>query len=131
MDSGPRVSRGMGSGFIISKEGYILTNEHVISGAQKIEVIINGKDKPVPAKLVGSDFELDLAVLKINSEGDLSTLELGDSDAVRVGEWAIAIGNPQGLDHTVTGRFRYRTGTTKTFFRQMLPSIPGTAAGLF
>ncbi len=102
MDSGPRVSRGMGSGFIISKEGYILTNEHVISGAQKIEVIINGKDKPVPAKLVGSDFELDLAVLKINSEGDLSTLELGDSDAVRVGEWAIAIGNPQGLDHTVT-----------------------------
>ncbi|KJR96287.1 MAG: peptidase S1 [Peptococcaceae bacterium BRH_c4a] len=102
MDSGPRVSRGMGSGFIISKEGYILTNEHVISGAKKIEVIITGKDKPVPAKLVGSDFELDLAVLKINSEGDLPTLELGDSDAVRVGEWTIAIGNPQGLDHTVT-----------------------------
>ncbi|MFZ5650761.1 MAG: S1C family serine protease [Bacillota bacterium] len=102
MDTGPRVSRGMGSGFIISKDGYILTNEHVISGATRIEVKMTGKDKPVPAKLVGSDFELDLAVLKINSEGDLPTIELGDSDAVRVGEWAIAIGNPQGLDHTVT-----------------------------
>ncbi|MFZ5646921.1 MAG: S1C family serine protease [Bacillota bacterium] len=102
MDTGPRISKGMGSGFIISKEGYILTNEHVISGATMIEVTMAGKDKPVPAKLVGADFELDLAVLKINSEGDLPTLELGDSDAVRVGEWAIAIGNPQGLDHTVT-----------------------------
>lgn len=96
----PRYSRGMGSGFIISKDGYILTNEHVISGARKIEVIIN--EKPVPAKLVGSDFELDLAVLKINSEGDLPVLQMGDSDAVRVGEWAIAIGSPQRLDHTVT-----------------------------
>ncbi len=98
---GPRYTTGMGSGFIISKDGYILTNEHVISGAAKIEVTMTGK-KPVPAKLVGSDFELDLAVLKINAEGDLPVLELGDSDAVRVGEWAIAIGNPQGLDHTVT-----------------------------
>ncbi|MHB8917635.1 MAG: trypsin-like peptidase domain-containing protein [Desulfocucumaceae bacterium] len=102
MEAVPRYSTGMGSGFIISKEGYILTNEHVVSGAVKIEVTMAGKDKPIPAKLVGSDFELDLAVLKINAEGDLPILELGDSDSVRVGEWAIAIGNPQGLDHTVT-----------------------------
>ena len=98
----PRYAKGMGSGFIISKDGYILTNEHVINGASKIEVVMSGRDKPVPAKLVGADFELDLAVLKINSDGDLPVLELGDSGAVRVGEWAIAIGSPQGLDHTVT-----------------------------
>ncbi|MCL6612093.1 MAG: trypsin-like peptidase domain-containing protein [Peptococcaceae bacterium] len=101
-DTGPRYTTGMGSGFIISKDGYILTNEHVISGATKIEVTMAGRDKPVPATLVGSDFELDLAVLKINAGNDLPYLELGDSDNVRVGEWAIAIGNPQGLDHTVT-----------------------------
>jgi Do/DeqQ family serine protease len=101
LDTGPQYTQGMGSGFIISKDGYILTNEHVVSGAKKIEVIMAGRDKPVTAKLVGSDFELDLAVLKIDGT-DLPFLALGDSDAVRVGEWAIAIGNPHGLDHTVT-----------------------------
>ncbi|MCL4439501.1 MAG: trypsin-like peptidase domain-containing protein, partial [Firmicutes bacterium] len=101
-DTGPRLSSGMGSGFIISKDGYILTNQHVIDGAVKIEVIMSGKDNPIPAKLVGSDFELDLAVLKINDQNDLPMLELGDSDTVRVGEWSTAIGSPQGLDHTVT-----------------------------
>ncbi len=98
----PRYSEGMGSGFIISKDGYILTNEHVINGASKIDIYMSGSEDPIPAKLVGSDYELDLAVLKINLNRDLPYLELGDSDAVRVGEWAIAIGNPQGLDHTVT-----------------------------
>lgn len=102
MDSGPRYSQGMGSGFIISKDGYILTNEHVIHGASKIEVAMSGRDEPVPARLVGSDAELDLAVLKINGEANLPYLQLGNSDTVRVGEWAVAIGNPQGLDHTVT-----------------------------
>lgn len=102
MDTVPEYSSGMGSGFIISKEGYILTNQHVIDGTAKIEVIMSGKEDPVPAELIGSDQELDLAVIKINGREDLPVLELGDSDAVRVGEWAIAIGNPQGLDHTVT-----------------------------
>lgn len=102
MDTGPRISEGMGSGFIISNDGYILTNEHVIRGAQSIDVIVAGKEKPIPAKLVGSDFELDLAVLKINGENDFPVLEIGFSETVRVGEWVIAIGNPQGLDHTVT-----------------------------
>ncbi|KJS67205.1 MAG: peptidase S1 [Peptococcaceae bacterium BICA1-7] len=101
-DSGPRTSVGMGSGFIISEDGYILTNDHVVEGATQIEVIMTGKDQPIPAKLVGSDAELDLAVLKISGQNDLPTLQLGDSNSVRVGEWAIAIGNPQGLDHTVT-----------------------------
>lgn len=95
------ISRGMGSGFIISRDGYILTNEHVVNGATKIEVVL-AKGRKVPAKLMGSDFELDLAVLKIEAGNNLPYLEMGDTDKVRVGDWAIAIGNPHGLDHTVT-----------------------------
>jgi len=95
-------SHALGSGFIISADGYILTNEHVISGADSIEVTVSTRDKPYPAKKVGSDQELDLAVLKIEPDGDLPTIPLGDSDSIRVGNWAIAIGNPYGLDHTVT-----------------------------
>lgn len=102
MRTQPNIQQGMGSGFIISKDGYILTNEHVIHGANKIEVTIVGRDKPVAAKVVGSDAQLDLAVLKINAGNNLTYLELGNSDNVRVGEWVIAIGNPYGLDHTVT-----------------------------
>jgi serine protease Do len=97
-----RVQRGMGSGFIISADGYILTNEHVIDGAQEIQVNVVGKNKAIPAEVVGSDHDLDLAVLKIDAGSDLPVLELGNSSAVAVGNWVIAIGNPYGLDHTVT-----------------------------
>ncbi|TEB15082.1 putative serine protease HtrA [Pelotomaculum sp. FP] len=100
--SQPQESHGMGSGFIISTDGYILTNEHVISGASSIEVTVSTREKSYPAKLVGSDHDLDLAVLKIEPDGNLPTIALGDSDSIRVGDWAIAIGNPYGLDHTVT-----------------------------
>lgn len=96
------ITQGMGSGFIISKDGYILTNEHVVSGATKIEVVLTQGNKRVPAKLMGSDTELDLAVLKIDAGSNLPFLEMGDSDKVKVGDWVIAIGNPYGLDHTVT-----------------------------
>ncbi len=98
----PETTQGMGSGFIISKDGYILTNEHVVSGATKIEVVLTQGSKRVPAKLMGSDAELDLAVLKIDAGSNLPYLELGDSDKVKVGDWVIAIGNPYGLEHTVT-----------------------------
>lgn len=97
-----RVQKGLGSGFIISTDGYILTNEHVIEGAQDIQVTLVGRSKPVPARVVGSDRELDLAVLKIDAGTDLPTLKLGNSDQIAVGNWVIAIGNPYGLDHTVT-----------------------------
>ncbi|MDD4238058.1 MAG: trypsin-like peptidase domain-containing protein [Desulfotomaculaceae bacterium] len=93
---------GMGSGFAISADGYILTNEHVISGASSIEVTVSNRDKAYTAKLVGSDADLDLAVLKIEPDGALPYVQMGDSDSIRVGDWAIAIGNPYGLDHTVT-----------------------------
>lgn len=93
---------GLGSGFIINQDGYILTNNHVIDGADTIQVFISGQDKPIAARVVGRDPELDLAVLKINSDGKLPYLKLGDSDKIEVGEWSVAIGNPFGLDHTVT-----------------------------
>lgn len=100
--SQPRVSQGLGSGFIVSADGYILTNEHVISGADTIKVTLAGRNEPYPARKVGADHELDLAVLKIDAGEELPTIPLGDSDSTRVGDWVIAIGNPYGLDHTVT-----------------------------
>ena len=92
--------KGSGSGAIISKEGYIVTNEHVIHGADKISVTLLDKRK-FDAVLVGSDIRTDLAVIKITAE-NLPVLELGDSDKLRVGQWVVAIGNPFGLEHTVT-----------------------------
>jgi Do/DeqQ family serine protease len=98
----PREEHGLGSGFIVTPDGYILTNEHVVDGAQRIEVTIAGQNKALPARVVGSDYDLDLAVLKVDAGNNLPTLRLGDSDQVKVGSWVVAIGNPYGLDHTVT-----------------------------
>lgn len=91
-----RKNYGLGSGFIIDKRGYILTNQHVIANADSIKVnLANGGDHD--AKIIGSDFESDLAVLKIDASSDLPIAELGDSSDLMVGEWAIAIGNPFGF----------------------------------
>jgi serine protease Do len=97
-----RERHGIGSGFITSADGYILTNEHVVAGADEVRVTVSGYDKSFPAEVVGTDRELDLAVLKIDAPENLPTVKLGDSDKTRVGEWVVAIGNPYGLDHTVT-----------------------------
>jgi len=96
------VPSGLGSGFFFDKEGYILTNQHVVGGADKIMVTVLGYEEPFEAELLGSSYDLDLAVLKISGDKDFPTLPLGDSDAIAVGEWVIAIGNPNGFDHTVT-----------------------------
>ena len=101
----PRERQGFGSGFIVSKDGYIITNQHVIDGADQIEVSINGIEDPVPAEVAWSDFSLDLAVLNIdtsNLKTELTSLKMGDSDNLKPGDWAIAIGNPFGFEHTVT-----------------------------
>ena len=93
--------KGRGSGFIVSKEGHILTNNHVVEGADKITATFS--DGTVhEAKVLGKDPTFDLAVLKIEGKNDYPFLELGDSDRTEVGEWVVAIGNPFGLEHTVT-----------------------------
>ncbi|WFR62166.1 trypsin-like peptidase domain-containing protein [Paenibacillus amylolyticus] len=99
------VPLGIGSGFIFDKEGYILTNQHVVQGADVIQVTLENNSKPYEAKLLGSSFDLDLAVLKIekNSGDDaFPVAPLGDSNSTQVGEWLVAIGNPEGFEHTVT-----------------------------
>jgi serine protease Do len=96
----PRQMRGLGSGFIIDAGGYIVTNHHVVDGAKSVEVTLNDGRK-LPAKVVGSDSETDIALLRVEATG-LPTIPLGNSSALRVAEPVMAIGNPFGLDHTVT-----------------------------
>lgn len=98
-----RKSNALGSGFIISSDGYIVTNNHVVEGADKVTVKLNGdKSSGLPARVVGTDAETDLALLKVESPTALPVLKFGDSDAMEVGEWVVAIGNPFGLSNTVT-----------------------------
>lgn len=92
---------GLGSGFIFDSSGYILTNEHVIDGADQVKVTVDGHDQPFTAKVLGKSYDLDLAVLKIEGS-NFPTLKLGDSNASNMGDWVVAIGNPLGFDHTVT-----------------------------
>ncbi|HIK04536.1 MAG TPA: trypsin-like peptidase domain-containing protein [Trichormus sp. M33_DOE_039] len=103
-----RVQRGTGSGFIISNDGSILTNAHVVDGADTVRVIL--KDgRSFQGKVLGKDELTDVAVIKIQAE-NLPTVKLGNSDQLQTGEWAIAIGNPLGLDNTVTTGIISATG---------------------
>ena len=97
----PRQQRSLGSGFIISRDGYILTNEHVVDGADEIKVKLSD-GRTFTATVKGADVKLDLALIKVEAEGQLPTTSLGDSDDLKVGEWVMAIGNPFGLEQTVT-----------------------------
>ncbi len=108
-------TEGMGSGFIIDRDGYILTNNHVVENARDIVVTMSG-DIKLPATLVGRDPESDLAVIKIPSEGIDVIAPFGDSDNVRVGQKAIAIGNPFGFGHTLT------TGIVSALNRSIITS---------
>ncbi len=92
--------RGLGTGFVISSDGYICTNHHVVAGMDIVKVKINNKE--YQAKIIGSDQFVDIALLKIDGVKDLKPVYFGDSDQVKVGDWAIAIGNPFGLDRTFT-----------------------------
>ena len=126
--------RGGGSGVIVDKEGYVLTNNHVIEGADRVKVRLND-DREFTATVKGQDSRTDLAVLYINSK-DLPVATLGDSDKLEVGEWAIAIGSPFGLEHTVTvgvisakGRSGLGTGTYEDFIQTDASINPGNSGG--
>jgi Do/DeqQ family serine protease len=128
-------ARSSGSGVVVDPKGYILTNNHVIENAQDITVRLSDGRK-LPAKLVGRDPKSDLAVLKVDARGPLPTAELGDSDHLRVGQWAIAIGNPFGLDRTVTvgivsATARTRVGVTQyeNFIQTDASINPGNSGG--
>lgn len=101
-DQGPTAERSLGSGVIVDKRGYILTNNHVIEEATKIQVQLNGDPTRYTAKLVGADEETDLAVIKIEATRELPIAKLGNSEGVQVGDWVLAIGSPFGLQATVT-----------------------------
>ena len=100
-DSGPREATSLGSGFIIDPSGYIVTNNHVIEGAEEITVRMQDNTE-YKAKLIGHDPKTDLALLKIEAPSPLPSVEWGDSDKARIGDWVLAIGNPFGLGGTVT-----------------------------
>lgn len=100
-----RMQSALGTGFIISKDGYIVTNNHVVQNADKIYVTLadqNNKQDKAEAKIIGTDSETDLALLKISVKKDLPSVKFGDSDKMEVGDWVVAIGNPFGLSNTVT-----------------------------
>ncbi|WP_165780464.1 S1C family serine protease [Leptospira haakeii] len=97
-----RKVSGLGSGFILNKEGYILTNDHVVRNFDKFKVVFKNVKEPVSAKLIGTDPMIDVALLKVEANQDLQPIEIGDSSAVKVGDWAIAIGAPFGLEQSMT-----------------------------
>ena len=102
--------RSLGSGFIISNDGYIFTNNHVVEQTDKILVKVSD-GKEYEAKIIGTDAKTDIALIKIKPDNSLPFVEIGDSDSVKVGEWVIAIGNPFGLEQTVTAGIVSAKGT--------------------
>lgn len=131
-----RKRTSLGSGFIISADGFIVTNNHVVEGADLIKVAMEQqkKEKVYTTKVIGTDPDTDLALLKIDAK-NLPTLNFGDSDALEVGEWVLAIGNPLGFDHSVTagilsakGR-NIQAGTYDDFLQTDASINPGNSGG--
>jgi len=134
-DAGPHTERSLGSGVIVDKTGYILTNNHVVEQATKIQVQLNGDTTKYTAKVVGVDEATDLAVIKIDAGKELPFAKLGNSDGVQVGDWVLAIGSPFGLNATVTAGIisaKDRAGIGQQFqrFLQTDAAInPGNSGG--
>jgi serine protease Do len=129
-----RRQSGLGSGVIVEKNGYILTNNHVVKGADEIKVMLSDK-REFSGKIVGTDLKTDLAVIKIEAD-NLPSLNMGNSDAIRVGEMVIAVGNPFGLDQTVTsgivsakGRANVGIADYEDFIQTDAPINPGNSGG--
>ena len=129
-------SEGSGTGFIVDKNGYILTNHHVVEKADRIKVKLNGESAEYRARVIGYDAETDVAVLKIDPKQPLIPVEIGNSDSVEVGDWAIAIGSPFGLQATVTagivsatGRDLNGAGSFQHFLQTDAAINPGNSGG--
>ena len=131
----PERSEALGSGFIVSADGFIVTNNHVIEGADEIQVEMFGEDHKVyDAKLVGTDLKTDIAVLKIESPDPLPFVTFGDSDKMRVGDWVIAMGNPLGQGFSVSAgiisaRGRELNGTYDDFLQTDAAINKGNSGG--
>ena len=126
--------RSLGSGFIIDKEGHILTNNHVVEGTDEIKVILSDK-REFSAKIIGRDPKTDLALIRVEADSPLTPLSLGDSEKLEVGDWVIAIGNPFGLGSTVTSGIvsaKYRkigAGAYDNFIQTDASINPGNSGG--
>jgi serine protease Do len=101
-DMPQRRGEALGSGFVVDQAGYIITNHHVIDRADRIQVKFSNDENEYDAKLIGSDAPTDIAVIKIEPRGSIAALKIGNSDAIQVGDWAVAIGSPFGFQATVT-----------------------------
>ena len=129
-----QTRRSLGSGVIVDEEGYILTNNHVVSGADKIKVALSD-EREFDAKLIGTDKDTDIAVIRIDA-GDLPVARMGDSDDLQVGQWVLAIGNPFRLSNTVThgiisatGRSNVNLATYEDFIQTDASINPGNSGG--
>lgn len=130
-----RRESSLGSGFILNKDGYIVTNDHVVRDAESIQVKLSN-ESVYSGKVVGSDPKTDIAVIKINAKEPLPAAVLGDSSKLQVGQWAVAIGNPFGLDRTVTvgvvsatGRSNMGIETYEDFIQTDASINPGNSGG--
>ncbi|MBR9846087.1 MAG: PDZ domain-containing protein [Algicola sp.] len=129
-----RAQIGTGSGVIISPDGYIITNNHVIAGSESISITLND-NKIYDAELIGTDEKTDIALLKVEAENDLPFITFGDSDAAQIGEWVLAVGNPFNLTSTVTAgiisaKARDLSGRNSQSFIQTDAAVnPGNSGG--
>ncbi len=129
---GAEVPRGLGSGFIVSSDGLVLTNHHVVDGADEIYVTLTDK-REFKAELIGSDRRTDVALIRIDTETDLPEVDIGDPEMLRVGDWVLAIGSPFGLDSTVTAGIVSAkgrdTGEYLPFIQTDVAVNPGNSGG--
>ncbi|HEV7609803.1 MAG TPA: DegQ family serine endoprotease [Steroidobacteraceae bacterium] len=131
---GPSIMHGTGSGFIVSKDGYILTNAHVVQEADEVTVRLTDR-REFPAKVIGSDARTDVAVIKIDAKTDLPAARIGNPNMLKTGEWVLAIGSPFGLDNTATAGIVSSTarsvggGSAIPFIQTDVAVNPGNSGG--
>jgi serine protease Do len=133
-ESDPRTVTGLGSGFVLGDDGYILTNAHVIEGVDEVYVRLTGSKRELKAKIVGTDPDTDIALLKVSARG-LRAAPMGSSQRLRVGDWVAAIGSPFGFDNTITAGIisakerNLVAGSPTPFLQSDVAINPGSSGG--